>query len=68
MDAQGRNDLSPERSPIEAGLGFFCDLEKGGFIGRMNNDGVVDENSNINGAAQSIAGIFQRAVIERYRK
>jgi aminomethyltransferase len=27
------NDLSPERSPIEAGLGFFCDLEKGGFIG-----------------------------------
>jgi aminomethyltransferase len=28
------NDLSPERSPIEAGLGFFCDLEKGGFIGR----------------------------------
>ena len=28
------NDLSPERSPIEAGLGFFCDLEKGEFIGR----------------------------------
>lgn len=28
------NDLSPERSPIEAGLGFFCDLEKGNFIGR----------------------------------
>jgi aminomethyltransferase len=28
------SDLSPERSPIEAGLGFFCDLEKGGFIGR----------------------------------
>jgi len=28
------NDLSPERSPIEAGLGFFCDLEKGDFIGR----------------------------------
>ncbi len=28
------NDLSPERSPIEAGLGFFCDLEKGGFVGR----------------------------------
>jgi aminomethyltransferase len=28
------NDLSPERSPIEAGLGFFCDLEKGAFIGR----------------------------------
>jgi len=28
------NDLSPERSPIEAGLGFFCDLEKPEFIGR----------------------------------
>ena len=28
------NDLSPERSPIEAGLGFFCDLQKGDFIGR----------------------------------
>ncbi len=28
------NDLSPDRSPIEAGLGFFCDLEKGDFIGR----------------------------------
>ena len=28
------NDLSPARTPIEAGLGFFCDLEKGDFIGR----------------------------------
>ena len=28
------NDLSPERTPIEAGLGFFCALEKGAFIGR----------------------------------
>ena len=28
------NDLSPERTPIEAGLGFFCDMEKGDFIGR----------------------------------
>ena len=28
------NDLSPDRSPIEAGLGFFCDLEKGDFMGR----------------------------------
>lgn len=28
------NDLSPERSPIEAGLGFFCDLTKPDFIGR----------------------------------
>ena len=28
------SDLSPERSPIEAGLGFFVDLEKPDFIGR----------------------------------
>ncbi|MEO0017131.1 MAG: glycine cleavage system aminomethyltransferase GcvT [Verrucomicrobiota bacterium] len=28
------NDLSPERTPIEAGLGFFVDLEKPAFIGR----------------------------------
>jgi aminomethyltransferase len=28
------NDLSPERTPVEAGLGFFCALEKGDFIGR----------------------------------
>lgn len=28
------NDLSPEHTPIEAGLGFFCDLEKSEFIGR----------------------------------
>ncbi|MCW1916882.1 glycine cleavage system aminomethyltransferase GcvT [Luteolibacter sp. GHJ8] len=28
------SDLSPERTPIEAGLGFFVDLDKGDFIGR----------------------------------
>jgi len=28
------SDLSPERSPVEAGLGFFCDLGKPEFIGR----------------------------------
>ena len=28
------SDLSPERSPIEAGLGFFVDLEKPDFTGR----------------------------------
>ncbi len=28
------SDLSPERTPVEAGLGFFADLEKGDFIGR----------------------------------
>jgi aminomethyltransferase len=28
------SDLSPTRTPIEAGLGFFCALDKGDFIGR----------------------------------
>ena len=28
------SDLSPERNPIEAGLGFFVDLIKSNFIGR----------------------------------
>jgi aminomethyltransferase len=28
------SDLSPEHTPLEAGLGFFVDLEKGDFIGR----------------------------------
>ena len=28
------SDLSPERTPLEAGLGFFVDLKKDDFIGR----------------------------------
>jgi len=28
------SDLSPTRTPIEAGLGFFVDLDKGDFVGR----------------------------------
>jgi aminomethyltransferase len=28
------SDLTPEHNPIEAGLGFFVDLNKGDFIGR----------------------------------
>ena len=28
------SDLSPDRTPLEAGLGFFVDWEKGGFVGR----------------------------------
>lgn len=28
------SDLSPEKTPLEAGLGFFVDLEKGDFVGR----------------------------------
>ena len=42
------NDLSPERTPIEAGLGFFVDLEKGNFVGRE----VL--------AGQKAAGVKQR--------
>jgi len=28
------NDLTPEHTPLEAGLGFFCDLTKANFTGR----------------------------------
>lgn len=28
------NDLAPDRTPLEAGLGFFVDFEKGDFTGR----------------------------------
>jgi aminomethyltransferase len=28
------SDLSPEHSPLEAGLGFFVDFDKGDFVGR----------------------------------
>ena len=37
------NDLSPNRSPIEAGLGLFCDLTKPDFIGR---DILLSQKSN----------------------
>ncbi len=37
------NDLSLARSPIEAGLGFFCDLEKPHFIGRET---LLSQKSN----------------------
>jgi aminomethyltransferase len=37
------NDLSPERTPIEAGLGFFVDLEKPEFIGR---EVLADQKAN----------------------
>jgi aminomethyltransferase len=42
------NDLSPERTPLEAGLGFFVDLDKGDFIGRATL------------AQQKAAGVKQR--------
>jgi aminomethyltransferase len=37
------SDLSPERNPIEAGLGFFVDLTKPTFIGR---DVLVETKEN----------------------
>jgi aminomethyltransferase len=42
------NDLSPERSPLQAGLGFFVDLDKGEFVGRdalvkQKADGLPDK-------------------------
>jgi aminomethyltransferase len=36
------NDLSPDHTPIEAGLGFFCDLEKPEFTGR---DTLIQQKS-----------------------
>ena len=37
------SDLSPERNPIEAGLGFFVDLSKPAFIGR---DALLEAKEN----------------------
>ena len=37
------SDLSPERNPIEAGLGFFVDLKKPKFVGR---DVLVNAKEN----------------------
>jgi aminomethyltransferase len=37
------NDLAPDRTPIEAGLGFFCDLQKSDFTGR---DILVQQKSD----------------------
>jgi aminomethyltransferase len=41
------SDLSPERTPLAAGLGFFVDLEKGDFVGRevlaaQNSEGLTE--------------------------
>ncbi len=44
------NDLSPKRTPLEAGLGFFVDLKKGDFVGRESL------------LAQKEAGIRQKLV------
>jgi aminomethyltransferase len=37
------SDLSPERNPVETGLGFFVDLEKQDFIGR---DKLMETKTN----------------------
>ena len=47
------SDLSPERTPLQAGLGFFVDLNKGAFIGRE----VL--------AAEKAAGEYDRLVAIR---
>ena len=46
------NDLSPTKSPIEAGLGFFVDLNKGDFIGKET---VADQKAN--GTTQKLVAI-----------
>jgi aminomethyltransferase len=43
------SDLSPEHNPIEAGLGFFVDLQKPNFVGRDVLLGVKE-----NGPAQKL--------------
>ena len=37
------NDLSPDKTPLEAGLGFFVDVEKDEFIGR---DALLEQKTN----------------------
>lgn len=46
------NDLSPARTPLEGGLGFFVDLEKGEFTGRR-----VLAAQKANGVPSKLAGI-----------
>jgi aminomethyltransferase len=45
------SDLSPERTPIEAGLGFFCDLTKGDFIGSQTLTRQKSEGPSVKLAA-----------------
>ena len=46
------NDLSPDRTPLEAGLGFFVDMEKPAFTGR---DVLMDQKAN--GLPSKLTGI-----------
>jgi aminomethyltransferase len=50
------NDLSPDRSPIEAGLGFFVDLNKDDFIGREILAGQKKEGPRVKLAAIQTTG------------
>ena len=46
------SDLSPERTPLEAGLGFFVDLEKESFVGR---EALAAQKSN--GLTERLAAV-----------
>lgn len=46
------NDLSPAHTPLEAGLGFFCGLDKDDFIGR---DALVQQKAD--GLTRRLAAI-----------
>lgn len=46
------SDLSPDHSPLEAGLGFFVDLDKGDFVGR---DALVQQKAS--GLTRRLAAI-----------
>jgi aminomethyltransferase len=46
------SDLSPERTPLEAGLGLFVDLEKEGFVGR---EALAAQKSN--GLTERLAAV-----------
>src|SRR5205814_6881424 len=47
------SDFSPERNPIEAGLGFFVDLTKPNFVGRK-----ALEKTKENGWAEKLAAFL----------
>ncbi|MBK1882223.1 glycine cleavage system aminomethyltransferase GcvT [Luteolibacter pohnpeiensis] len=46
------NDLAPDKTPLEAGLGFFVDLKKGPFIG---SEVLTEQKAN--GLTQKLAAI-----------
>ena len=50
------SDLSPERNPIEAGLGFFVDLNKANFTGRD-----VLKNAKENGSPERLVAFRMKS-------